>query len=95
VGTGISSLKEIIASRLMTADYDLVDSACASQRHVNSLRSAVENIQSARDALESRTSEELVAFELRGAAEELGSITGERIGPDVLDSIFSRFCVGK
>jgi tRNA modification GTPase len=95
MGTGISSLKEMIASRLMAADCDFLDATCASRRHVNSLRSALENIQRARDALESGTFEELVAFELRGAAEELGLITGEQIGPDVLDSIFSKFCVGK
>jgi tRNA modification GTPase len=95
VGTGIGSLKEIIASRLLAVDYGFLDSACASRRHVDSLRSARENIRSARDALESATYDELVAFELRGAAEELGSITGEQIGPDVLDNIFSKFCVGK
>ncbi|MCX5801353.1 MAG: tRNA uridine-5-carboxymethylaminomethyl(34) synthesis GTPase MnmE [Candidatus Eisenbacteria bacterium] len=94
-GTGISRLRDTLASRLTATGVDFSDAACASQRHVDLLRSAMENIQRARRALEPETSDELVAFELREAAQELGSITGERIGPDILDSIFSRFCVGK
>jgi len=93
--TGISSLKDILVSRLTSADLDLRDASGASQRHINALRSARDNIQSARSLLESGASEELVAFELREAAQQLGSITGESVGPDILDSIFSRFCVGK
>ncbi len=38
---------------------------------------------------------ELVALELRGVLDELGSISGEVIDEDILGSIFSRFCVGK
>jgi tRNA modification GTPase len=94
-GTGISSFKDVLASQVTTADFDLRDDACTCQRHVNCLRSALENLQSAKHALESGSFEELVAFELREAAQELGSITGERVGPEILDSIFSRFCVGK
>jgi tRNA modification GTPase len=38
---------------------------------------------------------ELAAVELREALESLGQIVGERAGPDVLDLVFSRFCIGK
>lgn len=38
---------------------------------------------------------ELVAVSLRGAIFDLGTITGEDADPDVLDDIFSRFCIGK
>ena len=38
---------------------------------------------------------ELAAFSLREALTALGSITGETIAPDILDEIFSRFCIGK
>ncbi len=38
---------------------------------------------------------EIAALNLRSAAEALGVITGETATPDVLDNIFSRFCVGK
>ena len=38
---------------------------------------------------------EIAALNLRSAAEALGVITGETATPDVLDNIFSRFCIGK
>ncbi|NCO53042.1 MAG: tRNA uridine-5-carboxymethylaminomethyl(34) synthesis GTPase MnmE, partial [Deltaproteobacteria bacterium] len=38
---------------------------------------------------------ELMSFELRDALLQLGEITGESASADVLDLIFSKFCVGK
>ena len=38
---------------------------------------------------------ELAAVQIRSAVESLGEITGENAGVDVLDNIFSRFCIGK
>jgi tRNA U34 5-carboxymethylaminomethyl modifying GTPase MnmE/TrmE len=39
--------------------------------------------------------EELVCEDIRGAVQALGRITGEELTPDLLDEIFSRFCLGK
>jgi tRNA modification GTPase len=38
---------------------------------------------------------EIVAFELRSGLEHLGEITGQTIDDEILDSIFSQFCLGK
>jgi tRNA modification GTPase len=38
---------------------------------------------------------EIVALELRAAADALASVLGERIEDDVLDALFARFCLGK
>jgi tRNA modification GTPase len=45
--------------------------------------------------LDKEISEELLAFELRGALAALEEITGESADEDVLGRIFSTFCVGK
>ena len=94
-GTGISALKDLVASRLTAVDFDLQEATNSSQRHLNSLRSAIEGISRARKSLEAGAAEELVAFELREAAEQIASITGEKVGLEILEGIFSRFCVGK
>ena len=58
-----------------------------------------ETVGHAADALERAAAEqarpELCALELRAAEEALSEILGEGSGPDLLESIFSRFCIGK
>jgi tRNA modification GTPase len=62
-------------------------------------RDAVERARRALDAalrgLEADDSPELIAFELRDGQEALGEVVGTKTSEEVLDAIFSRFCVGK
>ena len=60
-----------------------------------SMRQAVEAICRARDLVETGASEELIAAEVRLALENIALITGEVYTEDILDRIFSRFCIGK
>jgi len=65
-----------------------------SERHASLLEQAAEHLgRAADDAMEG--SWELAGSSLRTAAELVGCITGETATPDVLDEIFSRFCIGK
>ncbi len=45
--------------------------------------------------VDDRAGEELVAAELRAAIDELGHVVGAVYTDDLLDRIFSRFCIGK
>ena len=38
---------------------------------------------------------DFVSIDLRSAWEKLGEITGETVGEDIIDQIFSQFCIGK
>ena len=49
----------------------------------------------AADALRSGISSEFVAQDLREAIHHLGTITGAITSPDILATIFARFCIGK
>jgi tRNA modification GTPase len=60
-----------------------------------SLRTALDALQAAYDAADQSTGDEIVASEIRLALEQLASVAGEVYTDDVLDSLFSRFCIGK
>ena len=65
------------------------------QRHRQHLQRALGAVHAARAALGAGTSGDALALDLRMALHELGSITGQITNEDVLDQIFSRFCIGK
>jgi tRNA modification GTPase len=60
-----------------------------------SLRLAGESIERARELTQQRQGEELVSAELRVALDELATVVGAVYTDDLLDRIFSRFCIGK
>jgi tRNA modification GTPase len=64
-------------------------------RQRQSLHRAGEALARAQAALEEKLSDEFVAADLRPALAALGEITGESVSEEILDLIFSRFCIGK
>ena len=95
-GRGLLALREVIvrhatASRWRASQFV----AGTAVRCQESLRLAAECLRQARAAAQAALGEELVAADLRGALEELGKVVGVVCTEDVLDRIFSRFCIGK
>lgn len=64
-------------------------------RHRQALDGAVRNILRARESLENGLSPEFAAFDLREALDNLDEITGRKINDEILDKVFSSFCIGK
>lgn len=64
-------------------------------RHQEALIRCAERLVLALDAMVARQSLEFVALDLRGACEALGEVVGLTGGEDLLDRIFSTFCIGK
>lgn len=64
-------------------------------RHCHALRRAIAALDAAGESLKRGDYPELTAFELREALECLGTITGRVDTEDILDSVFSQFCLGK
>ncbi len=96
-GAGCDALKREIhrlltANRLSTSDGAVATTAIRCQ---DSLRLAAESLHRAKTVASQRGSEELVAAELRGALMELGKVVGAIYTDDILDRVFSRFCIGK
>ena len=85
-------LRKTVAGELSRAEHSPV---VMNQRHRRHLRTAREAVGRARDALDRGVSGDLLTLDLREALDEIGQITGAVTNEDVLDQIFSRFCIGK
>ncbi|HPY75473.1 MAG: tRNA uridine-5-carboxymethylaminomethyl(34) synthesis GTPase MnmE [Planctomycetes bacterium] len=64
-------------------------------RHYESLQRAKKALQQAQESVNCGRSAEFVSLDLRDAGQELGEIIGAVSSDDILNSIFSRFCIGK
>lgn len=88
----IEALVAAVADGLSDADASVV---VTNQRHRHHLQRARDAVQRAQAALSAGASGDTLALDLRFALHEIGAITGEITTEDILDQIFSRFCIGK
>ena len=88
----LDRLTDTVAEHLSRAEASPV---VMNQRHRQHLQDALDAVRQARDALDRGVSGDMLTLDLRAALQELGAITGEITNEDVLDQIFSRFCIGK
>jgi tRNA modification GTPase len=91
---GIDELLDKFETAVWEYPHDEEPEVAVSARHAALLAEAFAVLP---EAIETTASSdwELAAVHLRAAIAALGAITGENITPDVLDNIFSRFCIGK
>ena len=64
-------------------------------RHKAALMDARESLRKVKESIENQMPEDFYSIDLMDAYESLGSITGETIGEDLVNEIFSKFCMGK
>ena len=95
-GQGLAELEETIAN-LVLAGKTLHSSSVlvTSMRHQEALRRATEHLRASLVPLEQGLPLDFVSIDLRAAYDTLGEITGETASDDLLDRIFSEFCIGK
>lgn len=93
---GIENLKEkIIAAGFGKKPIDLEAAVVPNLRQKLLMEDCLRASESLCRELENLTPIELVAIHLQDAIDSLGQVLGENIKVDVLDQIFSRFCIGK
>jgi tRNA modification GTPase len=93
-GEGLALLEAIVTEELGLQESDGGEFS-ARQRHVDAIEIAGEHIRRGQSELERSGSGELLAEELRLAADALGEITGRMSSDELLGRIFSSFCIGK
>jgi tRNA modification GTPase len=95
-GRGVHALAEELVNLAGASEFSTHESLCViSERHADSLRRGAQNLATALESLGSGMANEFVAFDIRESVSALGEITGEITSEDILNSIFSEFCIGK
>jgi tRNA modification GTPase len=95
-GEGIDRLRRRLREAVISAQASATEVVAGTAvRCRESLRLAAASLKRARRLARRGTGEELVAAEVRVALGELGKVVGAVYTDDVLDRVFSRFCIGK
>jgi tRNA modification GTPase len=95
-GEGLERLKEAICLRVWGGEIraEMLE-ATINARHQDALQRARTSLEQTRQAMAAGRPLELVALDLRMAVNAVGEIVGKTTTEDLLDSIFSTFCIGK
>jgi tRNA modification GTPase len=93
---GVETLKKTIRQTIIGQEMKWEGGATAGNlRHKTALEGAGKELDSFFESVQQRLPIEIQALHLRGAADLLGEITGAVTTEDILDRIFSEFCIGK
>ncbi len=90
---GIDALKQALVDHVMQVPLESVE--VTNSRHKQALTLSRQALLRAEQSSQSAMSQEFIALDVREALNHLGTITGETTTEDILDDIFSMFCIGK
>lgn len=93
--TGISELEDKIYHMLMGEDFSSDSVMITNNRHKEACISADSELKKAIEAMENGIETDIVSINLEKAASHLGEITGMTVSDEVIDEVFSKFCIGK
>ncbi|MFQ6052082.1 MAG: GTP-binding protein, partial [Candidatus Hydrothermarchaeota archaeon] len=92
----LAELKQEIARfALKEATLPISNPLIINLRQQSALELTKQHVNKALGSLREESSEELIAFEVKEGISRLGEITGEVVAEEILDQIFSHFCIGK
>ena len=92
---GIDELKNQLLSFVNTGALRNNETIVTNTRHYDSLLKALEEVQKVKYGIESNTSSDFIAIDIRQALYYFGEITGEVTNDELLGNIFANFCIGK
>ncbi|NDG46708.1 MAG: tRNA uridine-5-carboxymethylaminomethyl(34) synthesis GTPase MnmE, partial [Flavobacteriia bacterium] len=91
----IEALKNLLYEKVIQNPEMLNETIVSNNRHYEALQKASESLRDVLGGLGSGLTGDFISIDIRKALYHLGEITGEIHTDDLLDSIFSRFCIGK
>lgn len=94
--SGIDELYEKIAELFNLNEINLDNEILITNiRHKNIISKSLENVNKAKEALEINMPIDIITIYIKEILEDLGEITGEVVTEDIINEIFSKFCLGK
>ncbi len=95
-GIGLSELKDAIKDMFINSELTFNDEWCLTNlRHKQAMGEAYESLKLVKQSIEDGMPEDFFSIDLMNAYEKLGLILGEAVEDDLVDEIFSHFCMGK
>ena len=94
-GEGVEQLKEQMADVILKGNVSTENTIVTNARHYHALVEAEKSLGDIKAGLDNQLPGDLLALDIRRALHYLGEITGEVNNEEMLDWIFSKFCIGK
>jgi tRNA modification GTPase len=94
-GEGMPALREALAELVRNPAGESESGILTSLRHFEAVSGAVAALGAAREAIGKKIPHEMLLLDLYGGLRQLDSLTGETTAEDILNRIFSSFCIGK
>ena len=93
---GIEDLEEAISWLFQLGKVEHADATYVSNsRHIHLLRKALASVKDVIEGIDAGVPLDMVEIDLKNAWESLGEVIGESVSEDLIDQIFSQFCLGK
>lgn len=93
---GIEELKENIYAKAVSFDDDSINNVMiTNSRHYSLIENAINSLKDARQSLLDNVELDILEIDFLNAVDYLGQITGKSVSESLLDTIFSKFCIGK
>lgn len=94
-GEGVEELKEELLTQVSLKDIGVDDVMVTNIRHVEALQHTQASLDRVLNGIDNPVTSDFLALDIRQALHHLGTITGQVSTDDLLDNIFSKFCIGK
>src|SRR5690606_36456795 len=93
--TGIDVLQDHILRKINLHQVNTDEMMVSNIRHLDALQKTSQNLESVLKQIDSPVSSDFLAADIKLALHYLGEITGQVTTDDLLENIFSKFCIGK
>lgn len=95
-GEGLEKLYNLISKMFSLEEINVDNDVIVTNlRHKNLISKAIENVKKAKNTVQENMPIDIIAIFVKDILEDLGNITGEVVTDDIINEIFSKFCLGK